>query len=158
MLHNQGVLSCLLCDSSYETRNPIKVNSFCSQCYAPERKHELRRVTANLRRAQKEGAPATLTIKQWIHILDHFNWKCAYCSRDFQVLEHIVSVTHAGTTALNCVPACLACNRHKSTTMVSIMPQEKLDQVARQLEQLIPKDRVEPGELIISSEEDTTAA
>jgi hypothetical protein len=56
----------------------------------------------------------TLTTKQWQFTLKHFNFRCAYCSGPYQVLEHVVPVElGGGTTYTNCVPACNSCNTCK---------------------------------------------
>ena len=56
----------------------------------------------------------TLTTKQWQFTLKYFNFRCAYCSGPYQVLEHVVPVElGGGTTYTNCVPACNSCNTCK---------------------------------------------
>lgn len=129
---------CLLCNAPYLARNPEEVNTFCPDCSSRTRKRELRIVTANLKRAEKAKVPATLTIKQWLGILDHFNWLCAYCSGPYEVIEHIVSIrVGGGTTALNCVPACIACNTHKDRISTSTtIPIAKIEYVQLQLKEI----------------------
>jgi hypothetical protein len=71
---------------------------------------ELYRVEDHLRRARSLRARATLTLVDWFTILEHFEWRCAYCqSEPFQVLLHILPQEVAGTTPENCVPACRHC-------------------------------------------------
>ena len=81
------------------------------------RKHlrEYQRVFDQCVRAREKNLPATLTGKQWIAILDHHNWRCAYCRlAPFTDLEHVVPIARGGgTTAENCVPACESCNSKK---------------------------------------------
>ena len=71
---------------------------------------ELYRIDDQLRRARAFKVRATLTLVDWFNILEHFQWRCAYCqSEPFQVLLHILPQEEAGTTPENCVPACLHC-------------------------------------------------
>lgn len=150
---------CLLCNASYRARRIDAIPAFCPSCHTESRVHELHRIRANLRRAEQIGAPATLTIKQWLVILDHFNWKCAYCLiRDFEVLEHVVSVTNGGgTTAQNCAPACLACNTQKDRSIVlSVLPEEQIERVKLELSKIAKALDVTPGELFAPDEEDET--
>src|SRR5215472_5776877 len=71
---------------------------------------ELYRIEQNLRLARVLKARATLTLVDWFRILEHFDWRCAYCqSEPFQVLLHILPQEVAGTTPENCVPACYHC-------------------------------------------------
>jgi hypothetical protein len=71
---------------------------------------ELYRIDDHLRRARSLRVSATLTIVDWLTILEYFKWHCAYCqSEPFQVLLHILPQEVAGTTPENCVPACYHC-------------------------------------------------
>jgi hypothetical protein len=71
---------------------------------------EVDRVKAQLSYARADHAPATLTVREWFHILDRFAWKCAYCEKKpFQVICHVTPRHERGTTAENCVPACYSC-------------------------------------------------
>lgn len=72
---------------------------------------EARRVKSHNSRAKKVHLPATLTLEQWLETLDHFDWKCAYCSGKYKALEHFIPLNHGGgTTWDNCIPACSKCN------------------------------------------------
>jgi hypothetical protein len=61
-------------------------------------------------RAKQAGARHDLTMEQWIETLEYFDYRCAYCGGKYEVVEHYLPVHQAGTTASNCVPACLHCN------------------------------------------------
>jgi hypothetical protein len=75
---------------------------------------ELERLEAQLLRARKQQAVATLTLVEWLETLDHFLWTCAYCQvRPFQVMSHIMPLPQGGTTMQNCVPACHRCRGSK---------------------------------------------
>lgn len=61
-------------------------------------------------RAKQAGARHDLTLEQWQETLEYFRQKCAYCGGEYEVIEHYLPVSIAGTTVSNCVPACLKCN------------------------------------------------
>jgi hypothetical protein len=61
-------------------------------------------------RAKQAGARHDLTMAQWLETLEYFDYKCAYCGEEYEVIEHYLPVHQAGTTVSNCVPACLHCN------------------------------------------------
>lgn len=106
-------------------------------------------VERNNKRAEALGHPATLTLAQWIYILNLWHWDCAYCGGDYcnvecgqpyEVLEHIVPLTFSdsGTTKLNCVPSCRRCNSLKGPYHPDRMPNhirrkigERIDGVRR---------------------------
>ena len=72
---------------------------------------EIDRVKSQLERAKMLEAEATLTLVDWLVILDIFDWRCAYCqAKAFQIMSHIVPLPHGGTTPENCVPACYGCS------------------------------------------------
>ena len=63
-------------------------------------------------RFKDKGLPASLTLKEWLMIVEHFRWGCAFCDGKFESIEHVVRIADGGgTTADNCVPACLDCNQ-----------------------------------------------
>lgn len=73
------------------------------------------RLRGQNQRAKQAGARHDLTIEQWLETLDYFDHKCAYCGREWEVIEHYLPVHKAGTTVSNCVPACLRCNVMKDS-------------------------------------------
>jgi 5-methylcytosine-specific restriction endonuclease McrA len=79
-------------------------------------RREARAVKFHNNRASAVALPATLTLQQWQKTLKEFNYKCAYCqTNEYQVLEHYIPLNFGGgTTAYNCVPACVSCNGTKS--------------------------------------------
>ncbi|MBN1286055.1 MAG: HNH endonuclease [Anaerolineae bacterium] len=85
----------------------------CPECLARERD----RVNRHLQRAHDAGAPASLTLLEWLQTLSDFDGQCAYCrERPFTQMEHFIPITDGGgTTADNCAPACGVCNRGKGT-------------------------------------------
>jgi len=75
-------------------------------------------VKAATRRARLRGSTATLTVKQWASIKDHYGHRCVYCHRKMKRLtqDHIIPLSKGGThTLINVVPACLSCNARKYT-------------------------------------------
>jgi hypothetical protein len=72
------------------------------------------KISGQNQRAKQAGARHDLTLEQWLETLEYFNHKCAYCGkRDYEFIEHYLSVRVAGTTVSNCVPACASCNALK---------------------------------------------
>jgi 5-methylcytosine-specific restriction endonuclease McrA len=69
----------------------------------------------------KLGKPATLTETQWSEAVVHFEHRCAYCGREWSIVEHAVPLEHdgAGTTASNCVPVCYQCSNKKRDLTLS---------------------------------------
>jgi len=72
---------------------------------------EERRVRKHNSKARKKGLPGTLTVGQWLAILDDHGWQCSYCGGPFESIEHQVPLhMGGGTTKENCRPACISCN------------------------------------------------
>lgn len=81
---------------------------------------EERRVYTNNVRSRTDGLPATLTLEEWLAILERFQGMCAYCETvPFSLIEHIIPhFADGGTTADNCIPACKRCNSRKYDYLV----------------------------------------
>ena len=78
---------------------------------------EIDRVKAQVQRARSLQADATLTLVDWLTILEQFCWSCAYClSKPFEVMSHVTPLPRGGTTPDNCVPACYSCSTGKRKT------------------------------------------
>jgi 5-methylcytosine-specific restriction endonuclease McrA len=111
--------TCWFCGNSYYASKSNRRSSLCPSCKSmPNAKfliHEISRLNDQLKRAEKAGLPATLSLRQWVATIEHFKGLCAYCqNKPFEVLEHFVPVEMGGgTTASNCVPACNKCNAIK---------------------------------------------
>jgi len=77
---------------------------------------EAGRVQFHLDRAREQRRPATLTVEQWMRMLNRHEWRCAYCEDGpYEALEHTLPLAlGGGTTEENCVPACRACNSLKA--------------------------------------------
>jgi hypothetical protein len=75
---------------------------------------ELDRVNGQITQARSVRAEATLTLLDWLIIVDSYHWKCAYCQeKPFEVMYHRVPLPRGGTTSSNCVPACCSCRVRK---------------------------------------------
>ena len=82
---------------------------------------ELDRVNGQIARARTIGAEATLTLLDWLIIVDSYDWKCAYCrEKPFEVMCHHIPLSLAGTTPFNCVPACYSCCRQSIAVVCRI--------------------------------------
>lgn len=91
-------------------------------------------VRANLRRARIVGSTATLTLDEWLCTLEHFKRKCAYCYGEYNVLEHVTSLSKSGgTTSTNCAPACWRCNTWKDRATGDILSPEEIKRVQNEL-------------------------
>lgn len=81
-----------------------------------------RRLYVETRRARLlEADDGTLTARLWMIMLQMYERQCAYCMETFEYLEqdHVVPLSKGGKhTISNVVPACLECNRAKSTRLV----------------------------------------
>jgi len=85
---------------------------------------ELDRVKAHIARARSLHVEATLTLVEWLVIVDAYQWKCAYCQeKPFEVMHHRISLQEGGTTPSNCLPACRECRtRRKKKPLVQASP------------------------------------
>src|SRR5260370_35285766 len=73
---------------------------------------ELDRVERQCFRAHTLHAEATLTLVEWLEILNLFHWHCAYChTGPFQGMSHRIPLLQAGPTVANFVPDCYNCFR-----------------------------------------------
>ncbi len=72
---------------------------------------EMKRVWRHNWRALQKGQTATLTIGEWLDVLNRHGWRCAHCGGPFESMDHIRSLRRGGgTVATNVVPSCLRCN------------------------------------------------
>jgi predicted transcriptional regulator len=84
---------------------------------------EQKRLDFQLERAKEAGLSATLSLEEWITTLQHFNWKCAYCGGNYDLIEHFIPlVLGGGTVVTNCVPACTSCNNRKNSHHPFLIP------------------------------------
>lgn len=120
---------CITCREIFEPE-PETFSAMCADCRNQPRFIEMQRLAKNMTRAQGCGAPATLTLNEWLQTLDDWGWQCAYCGGPYQVFEHFYSIRDGGgTTPGNCVPACGKCNVIKGNKISA-------DQMSAQLERV----------------------
>jgi len=87
---------------------------------------ELERVKANNIRARSLRAEASLTLIEWLSIVDAYQWKCAYCKeKPFEVMHHIVPLPEGGTSCYNCLPSCHSCS-NRSRKKPSAQPPQSI--------------------------------
>lgn len=88
-----------------------------------EQEHTVeRRAYVETRRAKVEGFNGTFTAQEWNGVLDMYDYKCAYCMKQFDRLEleqdHVTPLSRGGKHVIkNIVPACRHCNRTKSSSI-----------------------------------------
>lgn len=72
-------------------------------------------VAREVARARRAGRSATLTTRQWLEALAHFDGRCAFCgaAREIGIDLFVPPEFGGGATRDNCVPACGACHRRK---------------------------------------------
>lgn len=101
-------LTCDGCGITFLRNNKLEhaKRHLCKECRA-----EFGKVECARQRAISAGRQSTLTLKEWLVILKRFNYHCAYCGGEYQVLEHIKAISIGGDTSkYNCVPSCRSCN------------------------------------------------
>lgn len=77
-------------------------------------------------RAERYGAKSTLTVKEWLEILNSYEGKCAYCSDTFSGIDHVTPFSRGGeNTKENVVPTCSSCNHKKRHFDGSYKPTHK---------------------------------
>lgn len=102
---------CILCGKHFWWR----VGGLCKECKAETQNvTEYRRVRSQNYRTKNLGLQSDLQLYEWLEILKKYDYKCAYCRSEFEVLDHIVPVSKGGgTTKNNVVPSCIYCNSAK---------------------------------------------
>ena len=72
----------------------------------------------HLRRVQKNNGKG-ITNQQWDKILRIYNFHCAYCGiKGNMTIDHVIPLSKGGEHCIeNVVPACIECNRAKSTSL-----------------------------------------
>lgn len=127
---------CFCCEQSFLSTMKRMIY-FCPECLKNRRHIDAAlQVKHNRRRAEKLGLPATLTVQQWLTIINDFDWKCAYCLvKQYRVLEHFIPVNlNGGTTPDNVLPACGSCNCIKSFYHpADILSKDTIDRVTNYL-------------------------
>jgi 5-methylcytosine-specific restriction endonuclease McrA len=68
------------------------------------------------RRARKLDAEGSFTTMEWVHLLQRWNWTCAYCGeRSALQPDHRIPLARGGANSIeNILPACGRCNQRKA--------------------------------------------
>jgi hypothetical protein len=69
----------------------------------------------NRQRAKKYNAEGDFIRREWVNLLEEFNYCCAYCgAQDKLTVDHIIPLNKGGTNYIsNILPACHICNASK---------------------------------------------
>ena len=76
--------------------------------------------TDTKKRAREREMINTLTSEEWLDILKAYNYRCAYCGKEFDenilpTKDHVLPISKGGNNIKeNVVPACRSCNAKKS--------------------------------------------
>lgn len=94
------------------------------------------KIGPHMSRARVAGLPATLSLEDWTRTVADFAGLCAYCNEaPARVVEHFIPLhMGGGTTAGNCLPACMACNASKHGKLPHELSGERF--APRRLEEL----------------------
>src|SRR5260370_23082151 len=84
---------------------------------------ELDRVKAHITLARSLHAEATLTLVDWLVIVDSYHWHCAYCQeKPFEVMHHRIPLREGGTSPFNCLPAFRSCRTSQKKIPPDLTP------------------------------------
>jgi 5-methylcytosine-specific restriction endonuclease McrA len=128
---------CVVCEKMYLAYSRVEISFLCPDCCTPKLRKEQNRYIAEMKRARQHNLPTTLVFKQWLRVLEYFNWSCAYCKEgNLDVMDHVISIKdNGGTEALNVVPCCYSCN-NKDNGMISKEKRVSLDVINAVREEL----------------------
>ena len=102
---------CWICQSRLWHWRKERPDGLCNRCSG----ELLKIVIRHRKRAKIKGTDATLTLAEWIEKIRDSQGLCYYCNGPIGynalTLEHLIPIAKGGgTTAENCVPACMTCN------------------------------------------------
>jgi len=108
------IYHCWICGRERWHWRKERSDGLCGRCSG----ELLSKIVRQKKRAKNKGADATLTLAQWTEKISDSQGCCYYCHEYIGyralTLEHLVPVAiGGGTTAENCVPACMNCNREQ---------------------------------------------
>ena len=79
---------------------------------------ERKRVWRNNQRTRDRGQRGDLSVAEWMLLLFAHEFKCAYCGRPYETMDHIIPIgCGGGTTLTNVLPCCRECNEKKADTV-----------------------------------------
>lgn len=97
----------------YYHKNKIKkIRNFLKDDLEWQKKRSLKKYL--IRRARLANAEIDLTFEQWEDIQWLYNYKCVYCQKFGDTMDHVIPLSKNGAHAYwNVVPACRSCNSRK---------------------------------------------
>lgn len=101
------------------------------QIFTPLIDREWNRLERNLQRSRKARCDATLSLSEWLRILVHYKWRCAFCGGPYDCMHHIIPISVGiGTEAGNVVPCCHDCNqKHNDIEQRGNVHRESIDEI-----------------------------
>ena len=119
---------CKICNNEinkqWKIRNTISISKYNSR-YRKEHGESIRRrirrnkekyvIYEQKRRSRKKNLPSTLTTQQWEQAKLNFDNKCAYCAREYPLVQdHFIPLSNGGEYSHNNIlPSCIFCNSSK---------------------------------------------
>lgn len=104
---------CVRCGVSDSSAKFVKMR--CPKCESWYRNNI--KLSNTNHRARKSGTVVDLTEEQWLRVLQHFEYRCAYCDKDIHdkfTIDHVVPLSKGGTHTIdNVVCSCISCNSAK---------------------------------------------
>lgn len=106
--------------------NRVKISEIDKKYYKTEKGKANSQRKCTARRTRLKEIINTLTSKEWLDILEEYNYKCAYCDVEFEVenmptKDHIIPISKGGHNIKeNIVPACRSCNAKKHNKLLSV--------------------------------------
>lgn len=98
----------------------IKKVLYWNQTHPKERSNYMVFVNA-VRRGRKKANGGVFTKKEWLLLLDKYDYRCYYCKQKFEKLsvDHYIPLSKGGKNSIdNIVPACLSCNCKKGNKII----------------------------------------
>lgn len=103
-----SITICVICGASFDAHTSY---GLCAQCWSRDKGREFDRLKSAEQRAMVAQVPATLTLPEWISILNDFDSKCALCRvepyREMGRLDPCKGLNKANT-----LPLCRGCAVH----------------------------------------------
>ena len=111
-------------NKNYRHKNPKKAREFRDR-WRVKNVETINQHTRN-RRARKNKAVGIISIQEWEHLLDFYDYKCLCCKRtDTKLtLDHVVPLKLGGENKItNAQPLCGSCNSSKGARIIDYRPE-----------------------------------
>jgi hypothetical protein len=119
------LLTCALCGRQYEAPAHVAGSyGLCPDHWSRDTLREYDRLQS-ARRHVLEGAPATLTLAEWLAIIAKWRGLCALC-QIATFSELAIWIPARGLAANNVAPLCRVCAHHKKHSFLSAMERVEL--------------------------------